>query len=67
VDTLNDQAGRPHGDQPVCDPARPNGEGRPAHDYEFIDEEYGSLRDGGSYEHYRCRRCGRHAYSPLPD
>lgn len=50
----------------MCDPTRPNGEGN-QHDYEYLDDEHGSLADGGSYEHYRCRRCGRHAYSPLPD
>lgn len=37
------------------------------HDYEVVGEEYGSLGSGGSYEVYKCRRCGRVAYSQLPD
>jgi hypothetical protein len=37
------------------------------HDWEYEDDEYGSLADGGSYEIYRCRRCGERSYSQLPD
>jgi hypothetical protein len=38
-----------------------------AHDWEHIDEEYGSLGDGGSYDVYRCRGCGKRSYSPMAD
>lgn len=50
----------------ICDPTRPNAP-KNEHDYEYIDDEYDSLANGGSYAVYRCRVCGRVAYSPLPD
>lgn len=62
-----DQTGRPHGAGSTCDPALPDSASPMPHDYEYVGDEYGALADGGSYEEYRCRRCGRHAYSPLPD
>lgn len=37
------------------------------HSYELVGEEYGSLAEGGDYEVYRCRVCGRTAYSPMAD
>lgn len=33
----------------------------------YVDDEYGSLADGGSYERFTCDTCGRVHYSPLPD
>jgi len=65
--TQPDPEGRPHGTDPVCDPALPNGPGRVPHDYAYVQDEYGSLASGGDFEEYRCRRCGRYAYVPLPD
>lgn len=37
------------------------------HDYKHVDDDYGSLGDGGSFEVLCCIVCGRVAYSPLPD
>ncbi len=37
------------------------------HEYEYLDDEYGALADGGSYEVYICTKCGRKSYSPLAD
>jgi hypothetical protein len=37
------------------------------HDWEYLEDEYGSLADGGSYEVYKCRRCPELWYVPLPD
>lgn len=37
------------------------------HDYEYVDDEYGSLADGGSYEMHDCSKCGHRIYVPLPD
>ena len=50
-----------------CDPALPSAQSPVPHDYEHVEDEYGSLADGGSYEKLRCRSCGRITYSPLPD
>lgn len=50
-----------------CDPAKSNAESAIPHDYATVDQEYGSLASGGSYDVLECRRCGRRAYSPLPD
>lgn len=36
-------------------------------DAELIDEEYGSLSDGGSYEKYKCPNCGKIFKVSLPD
>jgi hypothetical protein len=41
--------------------------GLPEHTYQVTGEEYGSLGSGGSYEILTCSRCGRRAYSALPD
>lgn len=49
----------------IYDP-KPCTDGR-AHDYVYVDDEYGSLADGGSYEIYDCSICGQRLYSPLPD
>jgi hypothetical protein len=50
-----------------CDPAQPSALSPAPHDYEAAGDDYGSLADGGSYERLRCRKCGRIAYSQLPD
>ena len=52
---------------PTCDPNQPDATSPWPHDYEEIGEEYGSLADGGSYTVFRCRRCRRKAFAPLPD
>jgi hypothetical protein len=54
-------------DLPTCDPTQPNATSPWPHDYEVIDEEYGSLGEGGSYFVLRCRRCRRWAYEPMAD
>lgn len=51
----------------LCDPEKESRLSPVPHDYELIDEEYGSLADGGSYDVLKCRRCGRVAYSQMPD
>lgn len=33
----------------------------------YVDDDYGSLGSGGSYEIYKCDTCGAVDYSPLPD
>lgn len=50
-----------------CDRSKPSQQSPVPHDYEVVDQEYGSLADGGSYDILECRVCGRTAYSPLPD
>lgn len=50
-----------------CDPTKPSAESAVPHDYEAVDEEFGSLADGGSYDVLLCRNCGRRAYSPMAD
>lgn len=30
-------------------------------------DEYGSLSEGGSYEHFECPNCGKHFRVELPD
>lgn len=37
------------------------------HDWVYVDDEYGSLADGGSYEIYKCKKCAQISYSQLPD
>ena len=37
------------------------------HDWKYEDDEYGSLASGGSYEIYRCTKCGKRDYVQLPD
>ena len=37
------------------------------HDYVHAGDEYGSLSDGGSYEIYDCKVCGRRAFSAMAD
>ena len=37
------------------------------HDWKYEDDEYGSLASGGSYEIYRCTKCGKKNYVQLPD
>lgn len=54
-------------EQPTCDRTLENRLSPVPHDYEVTGEENGSLGDGGSYEILTCRRCGRRAYSQLPD
>jgi len=34
---------------------------------EYVEDEYGSLADGGSYEVHRCTACDKLIYVPLPD
>ena len=53
--------------EPTCDPAVGNAFSKIPHQYEHVDEEYGSLADGGSFDVLRCRVCGRQAYAQLPD
>lgn len=52
---------------PTCDRTKTSDESPIPHDYQYLTDEYGSLADGGSYEVYACTRCGRRAYSALPD
>lgn len=42
-------------------------EGHPDHEYRWIEDEYGSLAEGGSYEIYECRKCGQKHYCQMPD
>lgn len=51
----------------TCDRAKESRRSPVPHDYEVTGEDYGALGAGGSYEVLTCRRCGRVAYSPLPD
>jgi hypothetical protein len=51
----------------TCDPDLPRDLSPVPHDYECQGEEYGSLRDGGSYERLCCRNCLRIACRSLPD
>jgi len=37
------------------------------HEWRWVHDDYGSLGDGGSYEVYKCRKCGKTEYVPLPD
>jgi ribosomal protein L37E len=37
------------------------------HTWVYVDDEYGSLADGGSYEIYDCSTCGKRKYVQLPD
>jgi hypothetical protein len=37
------------------------------HVWKYEDDEYGSLAGGGSYAIYRCKKCGKRDYVPLPD
>jgi len=37
------------------------------HILEYYDDEYDSLANGGSYEIYKCKNCGKCEYSQLPD
>ena len=37
------------------------------HQWVYIDDEYDSLANGGSYEVYRCATCGMVSFSMLPD
>lgn len=50
-----------------CDPSKESRLSPVPHDYEVVDEDYGSLGDGGDYEIVVCKNCKRRAYSPLPD
>lgn len=50
-----------------CDPTKESRLSPVPHDYEVVDQEYGSLGDGGSYDVLECKNCGRRAYSSLPD
>lgn len=50
-----------------CDPTKESRLSPVPHVYDVVGEDEGSLADGGSYEELRCRRCGRVAYSQLPD
>ena len=36
-------------------------------EFDDMEDEYGSLGDGGSYERCRCTSCGKVHYSMLPD
>lgn len=54
-------------DEPSCDPTKMSRQSPVPHDYEHTGEEYDSLGNGGSYDIYTCRSCGRVAYSPMPD
>lgn len=33
----------------------------------YLDDEYGSLASGGSYEVFKCASCGTRCYHALPD
>ena len=37
------------------------------HNWVFVETEYGSLGDGGSYDVYKCSKCGKRKYVQLPD
>lgn len=37
------------------------------HEWKYVDDEYDSLANGGSYEIYRCIHCRKKSYSMLPD
>lgn len=37
------------------------------HVFQYHDDECGSLGSGGSYEIYKCVRCGKRKYYQLPD
>lgn len=37
------------------------------HEWEYQEDDYGSLADGGSYEQYCCKLCNQIHYSPLAD
>jgi hypothetical protein len=37
------------------------------HDWEHVGEEYDSLANGGSYDIYKCRKCGHRDYSMIAD
>lgn len=37
------------------------------HEWKWHDEEYGSLADGGSYDVYKCAKCGSLSYSAMGD
>jgi hypothetical protein len=37
------------------------------HDWVQLDDEYGSLAQGGSYEVWECSVCGQRRYVQLPD
>lgn len=37
------------------------------HDWKDIGEEIGSLGEGGCYDIYQCRLCGKIEYSEVPD
>jgi hypothetical protein len=50
-----------------CDPKLPTVLSPVPHDYVHVDDEYDSLANGGNYEILICKRCGRKAYSPMPD
>lgn len=41
-------------------------DGCPGH-CRYVDDEYGSLAAGGSYEIWSCDACGHRVYSALPD
>lgn len=55
------------GPEQTCDRTKPNAESPVPHDYAEEGQEYGSLAEGGSYDIFVCRACGRRAYSQLPD
>lgn len=65
--TLDEWVAGPVGPLVTCDPTKENRDSPVPHDYEYVDDEYGSLGEGGSYEVWKCRRCGRVAYSMMPD
>lgn len=52
---------------------QPNPGPHPCHNAEcegtcrYVDDEYGSLEQGGSYEQWKCDKCGRITWIPLPD
>lgn len=48
-------------------PEHPCGRDGCAGHFFYVDDEYESLADGGSYEIYECDTCGRTKYVPLPD
>lgn len=52
---------------PTCDSTKPDSQSPWPHDYVYVDDEYGSLAEGGSYEIHKCTRCGRVTYFQLPD
>jgi hypothetical protein len=37
------------------------------HTWVYVEDEYGSLGDGGSYEAYKCSNCNRKSYVQMAD